>query len=181
MRGVPAPEPVELLIERDHAFKPKGRDPVTGGKRIGCAECGAGRLKPQHLGGPPSLNDGGSGMDRMAFQALKKAWQVAFTEALEASSLPRPVEALSVEAQVGFPTRAGRDEGNHRWMVEKALGDALTRGGWLPDDTFWPVDRYRFGQLEGVHVPGRSFLRLILFPRPLPAPAESPQGSLLAA
>lgn len=34
-----------------------------------------------------------------------------------------------------FPLQRGRDEGNFRWMLEKALGDALVTGRWLSDDT----------------------------------------------
>jgi hypothetical protein len=157
-------EPVLLRIEREHAFKKKKPNPETGKKRIGCEVCNAGRYAAQHLGAPPSLNEGGSGMDRMAFQSLKKAWQAAFMVELKASGLPRDLAAVQVEARVGFATRAKRDEGNHRWMIEKALGDALVEGGWLPDDCFYPVRRYSFGNLEGEHSPGRSWLELLLFP-----------------
>lgn len=163
-----APEPVELLVERDHAYqrKPDRREGDRAVRGKGCRVCGAGKYAPRHLGAPPSLNEGGSGMDRMAFQSLKKAWQAAFTEALEDADLPRGLAGVQVEGQVGFHDRRARDEGNHRWMIEKALGDALVAGGWLPDDTFYPVRRYSFGNLEGVYMPGRSFTRLLLFPRP---------------
>lgn len=161
-------EPVELLIERDHGFKKKDpRWDEKKGREVqppGCAVCGAGKLARAHLGAPPSLNAGGSGLDRMAFQALKGAWQAAFAEALRGSGLQTGLARVVVEAQIGFPTRASRDEGNYRWMIEKALGDALTEGGYLEDDCFFPVRRYSFGGLEGVHAPGRSFTRLLLFP-----------------
>jgi len=158
-------DPVELEIRQDHPFRKKSDDPLTGQRRIGCAVCGAGKLRRQHLGAPPSMNDGGSGMDRNAYQALKKAWQAAFTDALRGSGLPLGLEAVTVEGLVGFPTRTGRDQGNHRWMVEKALGDALAEGGWIPEDTFYPVSRYEFGGLQAVHTPGESWLRLMVMPR----------------
>lgn len=166
--ATPAPralEPVELLIERDHAFKKKKPDAATGRKRIGCDVCGRGRLHADHLGAPPSLNAGGSGLDRMAFQSLKKAWQEVLRGQLEDSGLPRGLEAVTVEGLIGFPTRATRDQGNFRWMVEKACGDALVEGGWLESDSFFPIARYEFGGLQAVHAPGASWLRLMLFPR----------------
>lgn len=166
-------EPVVIQVERDHPFKKKDPDPATGKRRVGCATCaerGLGivaKLNVAHLGAPPSMNEGGSGMDRMEYQAVKGAWMAALSAALVASpanAWPRPLHAVMVEAQIGFSTRQSRDEGNLRWMIEKALGDALKKGGWLEDDCFYPVRRYSFGSMEGVHSPGRSFTRLILFP-----------------
>ena len=61
-----------------------------------------------------------------------------------------------------FPNRIKRDQGNFRWMIEKALGDTLVGGGWLPDDTW---DRYEFGGLTYKYEKGVSATRLMLFPR----------------
>jgi hypothetical protein len=164
-------EPVELLIERDHAFRKKKPDAATGKRRIGCEVCGRGRNHRDHMGAPPSMNSGNHSMQPMAYQALKHAWQDAFADLLEASGLPRGLESVSVEGLVGFPTRAVRDGGNFRWMIEKALGDALVSGsdnvagGWIEDDCFFPVCRYEFGGLQAVHAPGRSWLRLMILPR----------------
>lgn len=171
--AVPAPaapagqtlDPVELMIERDHAFKKKDPDPDSGRKRVGCEVCGRAKRDIAHLGAPPSLNDGGSGMDRMAFYELKKTWQAALTSELDASGLPKGLAFVSVEGLIGFPTLAERDQGNYRWMIEKALGDALVEGGWLVSDCFFPVSRYEFCGLQAVHAPRRSWLRLLLFPR----------------
>src|ERR1041384_7167724 len=154
-------EPVELYLERRHAFNKKQPNPVTGKKRVGCEVCGAGKLKPVHLGAPPTLNERQK-INRMAYQSMKDAWTDAMADLVRASSLA-PCEAVYVEAQVGFPTRAKCDEGNTRWMLEKALGDALVREGVIPDDTFYPVRRYTMGILEGVHTPGRSWLRVLVF------------------
>lgn len=158
-------EPVELLIERNHAFKRKKPDPVTGKKRIGCEVCGHAQLHRDHLGAPPSMNSGNHSMQPHAYQALKHAWQEALTAGLEASGLPRGLEAVTAEGLIGFPTLAVRDGGNYRWMIEKALGDALVAGGWLEDDCFYPVSRYEFGGIQAVHAPDQSWLRLMLFPR----------------
>lgn len=158
-------EPVELLIERDHAFRRKPNDPATGRKRIGCQICGRARHDPVHMGAPPSMNSGNHSMQPQAYQALKHAWQAALRAEIEASGLPRGLQAVTVEGLIGFPTRAERDQGNYRWMVEKALGDALVAGGWLESDCFFPVSRYEFGGLQAVHAPGHSWLRLMLFAR----------------
>lgn len=162
----PAPlEPVELEIVQDHPFKRRTPDPVTGRKRIGCEVCGQAKLHRDHLGAPPSMNSGNHSMQPHAYQALKHAWQDAITVELEASGLPRGLEAVSVEALVGFPTRATRDGGNHRWMIEKACGDALVAAGFIEDDCFFPVCRYEFGGIQAVHTPRKSWLRLLIMPR----------------
>lgn len=165
--------PVELYLERDHAFKKKAADPVTGKKRIGCEACGRAKQHVDHMGAPPSMNEGGSGMDRMAFKTFKRAWQDAFVELIRASALG-PCEAVSVEVEVGYSSRGDRDGGNVKWWVEKVLGDALVECGVLVDDTYYPVDRYDVGGIKGVHSPGRSWLRLLVFPR---AAVEAPVGA----
>lgn len=40
-----------------------------------------------------------------------------------------------MDATLWFPQNRGRDEGNYRSLLEKSAGDALTAGGWIPDDT----------------------------------------------
>jgi hypothetical protein len=44
-----------------------------------------------------------------------------------------------------FTLRRDRDEGNFRFFLEKALGDALQNGGWLKNDT---PDQYRFSTVD---------------------------------
>lgn len=194
-------QPVEVLIERRCKWKKKPDDPETGKKRLGCENCGKAKMDPDHFGAPPSLNEGGSGMDRRAYQSLKKAWMRVLGDGLVRSQLPRGLKALTVEVMIGFSTYQERDEGNLRWMIEKALGDVLKdglyddegvciiEGGWLPGDSFWPVRRYSMGNLEGTHTPGESWTRLMIFPsmiEPEPSPhardrerAESAQQRLL--
>lgn len=174
-------EPVELFLERGHAFKKKRPDPVTGAKRIGCETCGAGKLRAVHLGAPPSLNEGGSGMDRMTYQRIKLAWKTALRDLVKRSplgDLEGPYESVHVEAQIAFPNRQRRDEGNIRWMLEKALGDVLVEEGVIVDDSFFPVCRFTLGNLDGVLSPGRSWLRLLVFPRvAVPAPVGASKGT----
>jgi hypothetical protein len=47
-------------------------------------------------------------------------------------------------------------------MVEKAMGDALTTGGYLEDDDW---SRYEFGGLAYRYEKGVSRTRLLVFPR----------------
>ncbi len=155
-------QPVTILIEREHAFKKRKPDEETGKKRIGCEVCREGRLKRQHLGAPPSMNAGGSGLKRMEFQAIKGVWQAFILELLQATDLPTGLAAVMVEGRVCFPDRARRDQGNFRWMIEKAAGDALVEGGYLEEDSW---DFYEFGNLQRTYMKGRSSTELIFFPR----------------
>ena len=151
----PVLAPVELEIVRDHPFKRKP------GKKRGCATCGAGKLDPAHLGAPPSMNSGNHSMHPQAYQALKHAWQTVLTDALERTGLPTRLDRVMVEGECTFPDRGRRDQGNYRWMLEKALGDALVAGGWLEDDD-WA--RYEFGGLAYRYEKGTSRLRLLVMP-----------------
>lgn len=100
-------------------------------------------------GTPPSLNKHMYANWRRTHK-VKKEWQSLFGWALSLSPLTKipvrieqaigPVEhllkrAIYVEATLGFSVQRRRDEGNYRWIIEKALGDALVAGGYLVDDT----------------------------------------------
>lgn len=100
---------------------------------------------------PPSLNRAGR-LPPKAQGAIKKALQATLEGHLMASGLPRDLNRVEAWAHLRFP-RAGlrRDEGNFRWMLEKALGDALTNGRWLGDDT---ADAYTFYLLRFDREPG---------------------------
>jgi hypothetical protein len=95
---------------------------------------------------------------------MKQAWQTRFAELLEEADLPRGLQRVTVEAEITFPTRAARDQDNHRGLLAKSLGDALVEGGWLPADTFFPVCHFEFGNLTAVYAKGTAKTRLMLFP-----------------
>jgi hypothetical protein len=126
-------EPVDLLWRRGHPFKV--RDPKA--KMKLCAVCGHGRDHASlvHYGAPPSMNVGGSGHDHGQYQNAKGAWQKMLCELLVTAELPRGLQRVAVEGEIGFDTYADRDEGNFRYFVEKALGDALVSGYW----ELWPT------------------------------------------
>jgi hypothetical protein len=145
-------QPVELVHELDHRFQRRAKR--------GCGVCGRAKTHITHAGAAPSLNVLGSG-NQFAFQAHKRAWQDRLVELLERADLPRPLARVVAEGEVTFPDRIRRDQGNHRFMLEKALGDALTEGGWLPDDDW---TRYEFGGLAARYERGVSRTRLMLFP-----------------
>jgi hypothetical protein len=68
---------------------------------------------------------------------LKKEWQQVFESLLLASRAGRgPWKRVEAKARLRFKDHRRRDEGNFRVPIEKALGDALVNGSWIPDDTF---------------------------------------------
>lgn len=181
-------QPVELVVVRDHGYKSKG--PRT----RGCAICGRAKSDRGHMGAPPSLRVLGSG-NEFEYQALKKAWQQLLAELLDQSGLPRGLGRVLAEGECTFPDRIRRDQGNHRFMVEKALGDALVSGspppdrggrtagppvagGWLTDDDW---TRYEFGGLAHRYEKGVHRLRLELFPGAEPLQLVEGSPSLFAA
>lgn len=145
-------EPVTLEVVRDHAFEKQASR--------GCAVCRGAKTAMCHAGAPPSMNVLGSG-NQFVYQAHKKAWQEALIAQLEQADLARPVNRVVVEGEVTFPDRRKRDQGNHRFFLEKALGDALVTGGWLADDDW---ERFEFGGLAQAFEKGVSRTRLMLFP-----------------
>lgn len=90
---------------------------------------------------PPSLNHAHS-RHWSYFHRHKRAWQDIFEALL--LQVPRRLAYVHAEASLRFPVRRRRDEGNFRWLLEKALGDALVNGGWIADDT---PDYFRTGLL----------------------------------
>lgn len=145
-------QPVEIVHEIDHRFQKRSTR--------GCGICGKAKTAVEHYGYPPSLNALGDG-NRFAYRAMKEAWQRRIVELLEQTDLPRPLDHVLAEGVLVVPDRARRDQGNHRFLLEKALGDALTAGGWLEDDD-WA--RYEFGGLQAVYDKGVSRMRVMLFP-----------------
>lgn len=98
---------------------------------------------------PPSLNQVGSRGQGIVYWKHKKGWQRMLegelTFGTASDVLPQRVDRVTVTGRMEFKTNRRRDEGNFRSVVEKALGDALTNGGRLDDDT---GERYQFGELE---------------------------------
>lgn len=76
---------------------------------------------------------------------VKREWQGFCEIALMEQRVPRGLELVKASARIFFKERRRRDEGNFRVVLEKVLGDALTNGRWLLDDT---PDHYRFGVVE---------------------------------
>lgn len=151
-------EPV--MVEHVRLCHFKRRPDEDGHKKLGCARCGRPKADRSHMGQPPSVNPLGSG-DMRAYQDQKKRWQSLLIDLLSATDLPRHLAHVLVEGEATFPTRQRRDQGNHRFMLEKALGDALVEGGWLADDDW---TRFEFGNLVSSYEKGVSATRLILFP-----------------
>jgi hypothetical protein len=159
-------EPVTIEHRPDHSYRkgPKGsrgcKQPMPDGR-----DCGAARFAPVH--NVPTLNEVGAAQDWRTFSSAIKPWRAWLAGALADSGLPRGLDSVLVEGVMTFPTRAKRDQGNHRYFVEKALGDALVRGnvetrtvmlpseviegGWLEDDDW---SRYEFGNLAFRYVRG---------------------------
>ena len=151
-------EPVFIEQVRQCAFKRKPDE--DGHRKLGCARCGRPKADRSHMGQPPSVNPLGSG-DPRAYQAMKHQWQNLLVDLLSATDLPRGLAHVLAEGEVTFPTRQRRDQGNFRFLLEKALGDALTEGKWLTDD-HWGM--YEFGNLTASYERGVSATRLALFP-----------------
>lgn len=131
-------------------------------RRLGCATCGQAKSWAGHLGAPESFN-AMAGRDPNIYRAAVDRWAEALGPLLDASGLPRPLRRVTVEGEVSFGDGRERDQGNYRVIVEKALGDALVRGGFLLADTW---SRYEFGGLQREDEPGVSRTRLMLFPTP---------------
>lgn len=114
---------------------------------------------------PPSLNRLGRSHP-LHQHRVKRDWQNTLGMALLAAAVPRPLPGpVTATARLRYPVRRRRDEGNLRWLLEKALGDTLHQGGWLPDDT---PDHYLFGRVTFDPDRGapRTTLTITIDPRP---------------
>lgn len=192
-------EPVHLVQERLCHFKAKpcracGRPESAHRKGIGipgecdglqrqrgCERCGRNKGDLAHFGAPKSYNaiggGRGTGAAAMVGANLKQTWQRIFTELLEASKLPKGLEAVWVEGEITFPDRReDRDQGNFRVVIEKALGDALQEGGWIERDDW---TRYEFAGLTMRIDPGRSATSVTIFPRKRTDPNNQERLELL--
>lgn len=169
-------QPVEIVVLGECVYKAKpcgacGKaktNPVhrkKGGtcvfaRKLGCATCGRPKSWVGHLGAPESFN-AMAGRDPAIYRAAIDRWSEALAPLLASSGLPTGLNRVVVEGEVSFGDNTERDQGNHRVIVEKALGDALVRHGYLKADTW---SRYEFGGLQRRDEPGVSRTRLLLFP-----------------
>lgn len=87
---------------------------------------------------PPSSNTntgvGGRGHPA-AIGRTKSEWEGTFAFLLIAARIPRNLASVKVTPRLRFRTANKRDGDNFYFPISKPLGDALTKGGWLPDDT----------------------------------------------
>jgi hypothetical protein len=103
---------------------------------------------------PKSVNRVGQRGSWRTVHFEKKRWQEIIEKYLLMARLPRPLpHFLRVEAVMVFPTKHRRDAGNFKAPLEKALGDALVNGRWLPDDTprWWEFKEFRFADHVGAN------------------------------
>ena len=117
---------------------------------------------------PPSLNVHARG-GHWRYHTAKKHWTEAIGQQLmiaqSRGELPRRVHRVKAVAVVTFKQRRTRDPGNFRFMLEKALGDALTGGKAFPDGRWLPDDdeeHYKFGSCRLDVSPGVSHTTLKL-------------------
>lgn len=108
-------------------------------------------LSFEHPVTPPSFNQVGHTGNRWAWTRAKKEWQQRLEVLLMQTGMPRNWSRIEAFAVLRFPTRRRRDEGNYRTLLEKALGDALVNGRWLPDDT---PEHFAFLRVAFANEPG---------------------------
>lgn len=101
-----------------------------------------GLISLEHPATPPSLNVTGFRSHWAAGRRAKMLWEHVFWALLVQAELPKGLDSVHATARLRFPVKRRRDEGNYRAILEKSLGDALTSGNWLQDDT---VEHFTFG------------------------------------
>lgn len=95
---------------------------------------------------PPSSNTntgvGGRGNPK-GIARTKGRWEGMFAMMLLTAKLPRSLSFVRVRPKLEFRTKHRRDSDNFYFAISKPLGDALQKGGWLPDDTpeFYACER----------------------------------------
>ena len=94
---------------------------------------------------PKSINAGGGGSRKNHFASHrdKMRWEGIFGYLFMAAKVPKPLGFTRVTVELQFRDRRRRDAENFRQPVIKPLLDAMTKGGWLEDDTedFVQVER----------------------------------------
>lgn len=111
---------------------------------------------------PPSMNSPSSGFKGNHHEGarMKKRWQSNFEGMLMAEAVPRDNLRAIAGAYMRFPRLGRRDSGNYSMLAEKALGDALVNGRWIPDDD---ADRFFFAGVEFVASRGSAQTTVVLF------------------
>jgi hypothetical protein len=86
---------------------------------------------------PKSSNHGGGGSRRHwgVAHREKAKFEGLFLMALLAEKMPRPVARVQATVELQFRRRLRRDPDNYHFPISKPLGDALVKGGYIPDDT----------------------------------------------
>lgn len=107
------------------------------------------------------------------FHAEKKKWEDMLFIALHEAKVPKRLKKVHATASLRFTDRRGRDEGNFRATLEKALGDALQLQ-WIPDDT---ADIFTFGALTFEEKPGTKRTTIVLDVEEGTAVRRSPEPS----
>jgi hypothetical protein len=86
---------------------------------------------------PKSVNAGGGG-SRVHWSKAhteKRQWEGRYALELMAAKVPRNMHFCHIEVTVRWKHRNRRDSTNYFQPIFKPLLDALTKGGWLEDDT----------------------------------------------
>lgn len=113
-------------------------------------------------GCPPSLNRAGGQGHWRRWANAKRTWQAAIAPLLEYEQIPKDLGAITASAQLRFPVKRRRDSDNFSALLSKVLGDALQKGGWLPDDT---PEHFQFEPVCFAHAPGLAEQTTILLTR----------------
>jgi hypothetical protein len=162
-------EPIVLVRERHHAFKSRvPKKDLQKGQHDLCLHCMGGKHNPTlHHAFPESTRHWGSGGNRGAYQTENNYWQVIFEKMLVKSSLPTGLARVYVEARYTIGKRMRIDQDNLRYPCSKFLGDTLSKGGWIPDDSHSDeIDdwQFEFGGLSLCYEKDVWKMELTIFP-----------------
>jgi hypothetical protein len=100
---------------------------------------------------PPSFNSVGHSGNRWTWTKAEKKWKEIVEGLMLSTGFPRDWDHIAVRVRLTFPTKQRRDVVNYRTLLEKATGDALVNGKWIPDDIpeHFVFEDVRFEQKTG--------------------------------
>lgn len=162
-------EPIRLVRERHHEFKSRiPKKDLEKGQQDLCMHCMGGKHNPTyHHAFPESTRHWGSGGNRGAYQTENDYWQTINTKMLIAARVPTGLTRVYVEAVYTFGKKTKIDQDNFRYPCSKFLGDTMTRGGWIPDDS-WSDEiddwQFEFGGLRYRYEKNVWRMELFIFP-----------------